>query len=557
MKRSSGPRRLSTLRVRLAAAGFLAVFLAIGGKLILLGALPDPQNKARFDAEAALATRRPDIYDRDGRLLATDIQAASIFAEPNRMIDPDEAAEEIAAVLPDINAKALHESFSNKKSGFVWVRREVTPKQQREVHRLGIPGIDFLNEQRRIYPNGDLVSHAIGSVNIDNQGIAGFEKYLDRVHDVSTDGKTRPKPVEMSLDLVVQQAVRDELAKGLAKYKAKAASGLVMNVNTGEVIAFVSLPDYDPNVPADALKPNNINRLSVGVYEMGSTFKALTLAMALDSGKVKLTDRFDARQPLSYGGFKIHDFHATHRILNVPEVFVHSSNIGTARIAMEVGVDGHKAFLKKMGLLDRLQTELPESASPIVPKNWGTLNTITISFGHGLSVTPLQTLAATDALVNGGYLMKPTFIKRTHEEAMKEAKRVIKPETVAKMRYLMRLNAQIGSARQADIPGYRVGGKTGTAEKVINGRYSNDKVMCAFTAIFPSDKPEYSLLVMIDEPQGIPETHGFHTSGWNAAPMTGKIVARIAPLLGVVPDFNPPPNDPPGVAAASLVVNGE
>jgi cell division protein FtsI (penicillin-binding protein 3) len=285
---------------------------------------------------------------------------------------------------------------------------------------------------------------------------------------------------------------------------------------------------------------------------MGSTFRALTLAMALDSGRVRMTDRFDATNPLRYGRFTIHDFHPQRRVLSVPEVFIHSSNIGTAKIALEVGVDGHKAFLRKMGLLDRLRTELPESAMPIVPERWGELNTVTISYGHGLSVTPLQTLMATAALVNGGLLIPPTFLKRDEEHASKLAKQVIKPHTSAQMRYLMRLNAEKGSAKKADVPGYRVGGKTGTAEKVVNGRYSNEKVMTAFTAVFPTDAPRYALLVMLDEPQPTKETHGFRTSGWNAAPVTGKIVARIAPLLGIKPDFDPPPNLPPGMTAAAL-----
>jgi cell division protein FtsI (penicillin-binding protein 3) len=236
----------------------------------------------------------------------------------------------------------------------------------------------------------------------------------------------------------------------------------------------------------------------------------------------------------------------------VPEVFIHSSNIGTAKIALAVGVEGHKAFLKKMGQLDRLRTELAESARPIVPRNWGELNTVTISFGHGLSVAPLQALMATSALMNGGILIPPTFLKRSPEEARRVATQVLKPITSDQMRYLMRLNAEKGSAKKADIPGYRVGGKTGTAEKVVNGTYSNEKVMTAFTAVFPTDAPRYALLVMLDEPKPTKDTHGYRTAGWNAAPVTGKIVARIAPLLGIVPDFDAPPNLPPGLTAAAL-----
>ncbi|MGQ4273157.1 peptidoglycan D,D-transpeptidase FtsI family protein [Terrihabitans sp. B22-R8] len=543
--------RNASNRVKLAMIGFALVYCAIGGRLLWLGIEPDLEVKERFDAEASLAARRPVVVDRDGRQIATDIQMSSVYAEPRKMIDADEAAELLTTAMPDLNPDELHKRL-NKNAGFVWIKREISPAEQAKIHRLGIPGVGFLNEQRRIYPNGPLVSHSIGSVNIDNVGIAGFEQYIDRKGLMSPDGKGTLEPVALALDLNVQHAVRDELAKAKKEFDAIAASGIVLDVETGEIVSFVSMPDYDPNQPAEALKPNNINRLSVGVYEMGSTFKALTLAMALDSGKVRLSDRFDARSAMRYGKFRISDFHGTNRILSVPEVFIHSSNIGTAKIALQVGVEGHKAFLRKMGQLDRLRTELPESAMPIVPRNWGELNTVTISYGHGLSVTPLQTLMATAALMNGGHLIPPTFIKRTKEEAMAVAKQVIKPETSAQMRYLFRLNAEKGSAKKANIPGYMVGGKTGTAEKVINGRYSDTKVMTAFTAVMPTTKPRYALLVMFDEPKGTKATHGFRTSGWNAAPVTGRIVSRIAPLLGLEPDFDAPPNLPPAQYAAAI-----
>jgi cell division protein FtsI (penicillin-binding protein 3) len=541
-------------RVRLAMLAFGAIYLAIGGRLVWLGVEPDVQVKARIDAEAALAAKRPNIVDRAGRQLATDIQTSSIYAEPRKMLDTDEAAEALIQVMPTLDPNELHKKF-NKDLGFVWVKREITPREQVDVHRLGIPGVGFLTEQRRVYPNGDLISHAIGAVDIDNTGISGIEQYLDKSGQVAKDGKGELKPVQLALDLNVQQAVRDELAKAKAEFRALATAGAVIDVESGEIVSFVSLPDFDPNAPGDAYKDRNkINRLAVGVYEMGSTFKALTLAMALDSGRVKLTDRFDATRPLQYGRFQINDFHPTRRVLSVPEVFIHSSNIGTAKIALAIGVDGHKAFLKKLGQLDRLRTELAESARPIVPGNWGELNTVTISFGHGIAVSPLQTLMATAALMNGGLLIPPTFLKRTKEEARLLGTQVIKSSTSDQMRFLMRLNAThpSGSAKKADIPGYRVGGKTGTANKVVNGRYSEDRVMTTFTAVFPSDAPRYALLVMFDEPQPTKDTHGFRTSGWNAAPVTGKIVARIAPLLGIVPDFNAPPLLPPGLTSAAL-----
>jgi cell division protein FtsI (penicillin-binding protein 3) len=305
----------------------------------------------------------------------------------------------------------------------------------------------------------------------------------------------------------------------------------------------VSVPDFDPNNPKEANDPTRINRLTTGVFEMGSTFKALTIAMGLDSGKYTLNSMLDARASLRYGKFNISDYHAQRRVLSLPEVFTYSSNIGTAKVALGMGVEHHKWFLKKMGQLDRLTTELPESAMPLVPKRWGELNTITIAFGHGLSVAPLQATMAVGALMNGGYMIPPTFLKRTEKDAMALAKQVIKPETSAMMRYLMRLNAEKGSARKVDVPGFYVGGKTGTAEKVVNGRYSKTKLLTTFMAVMPADKPRYLITLLLDEPKGLPETHGFATSGWNAAPTTAKIIARVAPMLGLEPRLDLPPAD--------------
>ena len=426
------------------------------------------------------------------------------------------------------------------------MKREITPRQQAEVHRLGIPGVGFVPENKRVYPNGVAAAHVLGFANIDNVGIAGIEKYIDAqgLQDLNGAGfavqSADLTPVALSIDLRAQHALRDELAKALDKYKAKAAAGTIVDVNTGEVVALVSLPDFDPNNPVDALDKERINRINVGVYEMGSTFKAITTAMALDSGRFTINSTFDARAALRYGRFTINDFHAQHRVMSVPEVFIYSSNIGTARMALGIGVDGHKAFLRKMGQLDRLRTELPESAEPIIPPRWGELNTMTIAFGHGLAVAPLQAVMATAALVNGGYLIPPTFLKRNPTEARELATRVIKPETSEAMRYVMRLNAERGSASRAAVAGYFVGGKTGTAEKVVGGRYAKNKLLTTFMAIAPSDKPRYLFLTVLDEPQGLPETQGVATSAWNSAPVTGAIVERVAPLLGLPPHFDPP-----------------
>lgn len=550
--RMSGEK--SEPRVGLVILGFSGLFLAIVGRLVMLGAFPSDQVGLRRATSNAISAARPDILDRNGIQLATDIRTVSVFAEPRNILDKDEATELLTAVLPDLNAKELRDKLGTKK-GFVWIKREITPRQQAEVHRLGIPGVGFVPENKRVYPNGNVAAHVLGFANVDNIGIAGIEKYIDSqgLQDLNGAGfavqASDLKPVQLSIDMRVQHLLRDELVKGIEKYRAIAAAGAVMDVNTGEMIALVSLPDFDPGNPVDALEKDRINRMNVGVYEMGSTFKALTIAMALDSGKANINSSYStAGGMMRFGRQVIKEYHGTGRTLTVPEVFLHSSNMGSIKMALSVGVEGHKAFLKKMMQLDRMTTELPESASPIVPQRWGEINTATIAFGHGLAVAPIQALAAVGALVNGGYLIKPTFLKRSEEEAKKDAIRVIKPETSEAMRFIMRINGEKGSARFADIPGYFVGGKTGTAEKVINGRYAKNKNFTTFTAIAPSDKPRYVFLAIYDEPKGYAESGGYSTAAWNAGKTTGKVIERAAPILGMAPRFEPPPSPFPLMA---------
>jgi cell division protein FtsI (penicillin-binding protein 3) len=543
----------SGARIRTVALGMFAAYSVIGVKLVVLGVSHDPPQTLKGVADQAVSGARPDLLDRNGEILATDIKTMSVFAEPNRIVDKDEAVELITAVLPDVDARELRERLGSKK-GFVWVKRQITPKEQAEIFHLGLPGVGFLPENKRVYPNGPIGAHVLGYVDKDNVGIAGIEKYLDEqsLTDPHVPGfvvdPESLKPVKLSLDLKVTHALRDELENGMDHWKAKAAAGMVIDVNTGEVIALESLPDYDPNNPIEAHDPSRINRINVGVYEMGSTFKALSISMALDSGKVNLGSRLDARDSLRYGRFTIHDFHATHRILTVPEVFTHSSNIGTARMALMVGVEGHKAFLKKMGQLDELHTELPESAKPLVPKRWTELNTMTIAFGQGLNVAPIQAVMAVCALVNGGHMMAPTFLPRTQEQADKIGRRVVSEQTSESMRYLMRSNATHGSASFANIPGYYVGGKTGTADKIIHGHYSQDKVFTTFMAITPADKPKYLYLSVYDEPVAAPGDYGFHTAAWNAGRTTGALIRRIQPLEGVPPGHDAPNNPFPIIA---------
>jgi cell division protein FtsI (penicillin-binding protein 3) len=524
-------------RMMVAMAVFLAVYAVIGGRLIHLGLQEIDQSSG---PKQKITASRPDIIDRNGEVLATDIKTASLFAEPRRIVDADEALEKLATVLPDIDYEQTYHKLRSD-AGFVWLRRQLTPRQQAAIMALGIPGIGFRTETRRFYPAGAAAAHVVGLVNIDNKGIAGLEKYIDDqglavLQEAGLADPKALKPVRLSLDLRVQHVLHDELLRAMEKYQAIGAAGVVLNARTGEVVAMASLPDYDPNNPYNAHEKDRLNRMTAGVYEMGSTFKGLTAAMALDSGKVTLDDTFDARRPIQIGRFTIKDFRGKGRVLTVPEVFIYSSNIGTARMADVVGVENHRIFLKRLGLLDRMQTELPEVAQPTEPPEWKKIHSITISFGHGVATTPLQTAVATAAVLNGGRLFNPTFLPRSEREAALSGEQVLNPRTSQAMRYLFRLNVEKGSGRRADVPGYFVGGKTGTAEKVVNGRYSSDKRFNAFLAGFPANDPQYVVLVTLDEPK--PETPGVGaTAGLNAAPTVGNIIRRAAPMLGVKPEF--------------------
>lgn len=533
----------SQMRARLILAMilFVAVYGAIGGRLAMLAAMPEGEIVHRLSPGEEVSHARPELLDRSGIVLATDIWVPSVYAEPHRIIDVDEAIEQIATVLPDVDSAELRRRLTNQRR-FAWVTREITPRQRDALHRLGIPGIGFVEENQRFYPARNITSHVLGHVNIDNHGIAGLERHIDdswlgALHSAGLARLTPPDPVQLTIDLRVQHALRDELLTAKDTFKAMAAAGVVLDVNTGEVVAMVSLPDYNPHDPRQALEDDNINRVTTGVYELGSTFKAFTVAMALDSGRIGLNSTYDARAPIRSGRFSISDYRGQGRVLTVPEVFIHSSNIGTARMALDVGIEGQREFLRKLGFLERLNTELPESSLPIAPRRWAELTSMTVSFGHGISISPMQAAMAGAALVNGGRLITPTFFPRPRDAAQRLARQVLSSQTSDKMRYLMRLNVEKGTARRAEAVGYRVGGKTGTAEKVVDGRYSGAAVLTSFLGVFPTDDPQYLVLVMLDEPKGIPETHGFRTSGWNAAPTTARVVERIAPILGVRPQF--------------------
>lgn len=531
--------RMAKGRVGVAIVCFLAAYAVMGARLVQYG-FSDVHTGTYFAAANETLAARPDILDRRGAVLAKDIRVSSLYGEPRRIIDADEAVEALSGVLPDVDYAEWHRKLSSG-AGFVWLRREISPDQQAAVMALGIPGLGFRSETQRFYPGGSTASHILGLVDIDNRGIAGMEKYVDdqgvgALQDLGLDATADLVPVELTIDAGIQFIVYDELQQAMERYHAIAAGAVILDAHTGEVVSMVSLPDYDPNNPFNAQDKDRLNRMSAGVYEMGSTFKTFTTAMALDAGAATLASRFDASKPIRFGRFTINDFHGKGRVLSVPEIFIYSSNIGTAKMADAVGIDEHRAFLKRLGLIDKMETQLPEVARPTEPQEWKKLNSITISFGHGMSTTPLQTAVAAAALVNGGKLIQPTFLPRSRVQADQLAKRVLSEKTSADMRYLFRLNVEKGSGRRADVPGLFVGGKTGTAEKVVNGRYSGDHRFNAFLSAFPMNDPKYVVLVIIDEPKPA-EGQKSATAGLNAAPTVGNIIRRTAGLLGVMPDF--------------------
>jgi cell division protein FtsI (penicillin-binding protein 3) len=524
-------------RLRLVSFGFILFFATIStqlGYLTLWQGRPE-----RPVVEYSQRMPRPDIVDRNGVVLATDVSVFSLFADPRKILDVDEAVEFLTATVPGFDAKSLRQKLSQPNRAFVWLKREVSPAEREAIHNLGIPGIGFRAETKRVYPMGRLAGHVLGYVDLDSKGIAGIEKFLDDQGALYTaslgEDNTRAMPAVLSIDMRVQHALADEVGKAIAKYRAKAGGAIVLDANSGEVLGLVSLPDFNPNQEQKNFTVDQMNKMTSGVFELGSVIKAVTFAMVLDYGTTTLERRYDARAPIVIGRARIHDFHPTRRILTVPEVFTNSSNIGMVRMALEVDLERYKDFLRRVGLFDRLVTELPENAKPLLPQRWGRLAQATAAFGHGFAVQPLQGAQVIASLLNGGNMIPVTFLKRDVADAQALARRVVKPETSKTLRYLFRLNATEGSARKADAPGYRVGGKTGTAEKVVNGRYSKDKNLTSFVGAFPMEDPKYVVLVMLDEPQATPETYGFATSGWNAVPTAGNVIARIAPLLGIEP----------------------
>lgn len=521
---------LETGRNRILVTGGLmvVVFLVIVAKLIDLAVFqPDLSQAAQSDFENRVASypARADIIDRNGVVLATSLPATSLYADPRKIPDPAEAAHRVLAILPTLSPTTLLEKFSQKR-GFVWIKRNLTPREQYAINALGIPGLNFKTGTRRFYPLGDEAAQTIGFTNIDNRGLAGMERAFDRQ---LADGDS---PLTLSLDIRIQHILSEEIKRAMTRFSAPGAAGLVMDTQTGEVLASSSLPSFDLNSPGIADADARFNRATLGVYEMGSTFKALTAAMALNEGIVTPFDGYDVSKPFRVARFTINDFKPKKKWLSVPEILIYSSNIGTLKMALDLGTATQRQYLDRFGLLSPAVTELEEVGRPLVPSPWRNINTMTISYGHGIAVSPLQLVSAVSAVVNGGIKRPATFLKKTPPVT---GQRVIRTETSQLIRDMMRLVVLHGSGRNADAKGYLVGGKSGTADKVEGGGYAKNNRASSFVGVFPMTRPRYLIYVMIDEPKGIKETYGFATGGWVAAPVVKAVVERMAPLLGLPP----------------------
>ncbi|MFA7276470.1 MAG: penicillin-binding protein 2 [Pseudobdellovibrionaceae bacterium] len=551
MGEKSGTLTFARGRIVLVATLFLLFYVLIAGRLvdaILIegywrqhqegseqkkeAVLDDKSSGTLFGQDNEKAPRRADIVDRNGVLLATSLKTASLHADPKLILDAAETAKGLTHIFPDMTyGETLKKLQSDKR--FVWIRRNLTPNEQKKILELGEPGLVFDYSYRRIYPQGSLSGHMVGYTDIDGKGLGGVERSFNKLLETSQD------TLELTLDMRFQHVLRREVKKAMTDFNGIAGSGIIMDVRSGEVLAATSLPDFDPNGKIDDPSSSVMfNRNTSGVYELGSTFKIFTTAALLDRVHPSFNKRYDASSPIHEGNHIIHDYHPENRPLTIPEIFMVSSNIGTAHMAQDIGTEGLKKFFADLGLMSKPEFEIEEVGGPIIPRPWSNINTLTASYGHGIAVTPLQMVAAVSTVVNGGIKVKPILVRRTGESASQNSEKiqVVSKETSLKMRQLLRLVVASGTARKADVPGYMIGGKTGTAQKNVHGRYVADKRIAAFVGIFPVNDPQYAVFVMVDEPKPNKDSYGYATAGWVAVPATGRIISGIGPLIGMVPD---------------------
>jgi cell division protein FtsI (penicillin-binding protein 3) len=502
-------------------------------RILWLAAFGD--HAGRKQGLTELIPERGDILDRDGQPLARTIDAWTIAVHPTRVIgDKLALARRLAALMPERSEEQYFTLLRSDQS-FFYLRRRAPPALVEAVNAIGEPGLAIEREPDRLYPQTSLAAHVVGFTDIDGKGAAGAERAFD---SYLSDPATRGKPLVLSISSRVQQALEAELGAALTHFSAIGAAGVVMDVHTGEILAMTSLPAFNPNIPGQGAPEQMFNRATLGVFELGSTFKPFTLAMAMDSGTVSGPGQiFNCPDALPAYGHVVHDTHPFGRQCSVAEIMMESSNIGMAQMADQLGKDRQRAWLKKMGFLDRVEIELKERGRPLTPgSRWGPFETMTIGFGQGIAVAPLQLAMGYATLFDGGIYHPPTILKVSADHPQSPGRRVFSADTSYRMRALLRLVVMKGTGRKADAPGYRVGGKTGTAQKIVNGRYSQTINLTSFAGVFPMDDPRYVIVVMLDEPKATKETYGFSTAGWNVAPVVSKTISRIAPMLGVRPD---------------------
>ncbi len=531
-------------RILLLSIIFMMGFTLIAGKLFILTI--GGQNTGQAVASIATATKtstsepaanaiRSNILDRNGDILATSLKTQSLYADPKFIDNPTRVAKNLIKTLPELNyGEILKDLQSNKR--FVWIKRHLTPEQQYQVNALGHPGLAFTPETRRIYPKGPLFSHVLGFADIDGKGLSGVENTFNNLLAKGQDDLT------LTLDTRLQHIARRETMRTIEKFNAKGGAAMIMDIHSGDILAMVSLPDFDPHFPEQATKDQRFNRNTLGVFEMGSVFKIFSTAAALEYQTTEIDRRYDTSEPLKIGRFRIRDYHPEKRPLSVAEMFIKSSNIGSAQLAQEMGKEKLQDFYRDLGLFDRVSLELPEMGKPLLPPRWGEIANMTASYGHGIAVSPLHTILATSIISNGGYAVKPTLIqpppKEDEYDEIKAKISIISPQTSRMMRQLMEMVVMSGTASKAFIPGYRIGGKTGTAEKVSKkGGYAEKNLRSSFVGAFPMPNPQYAVLVMIDEPIGNKESYGYATAGWTAAPTSGRIIKHMAELLNMPPHY--------------------
>ena len=536
-------RSLMVAQVRLllvlVAIGFVAVICL--GRIVVLGVVePTPRVASMYES---LLPSRGEIVDRNGVALARAFPAYALWYNPAALgggsplvKSPAEVARYLAAIFPDADEADVRRRLIAAKPGYL--ARRVLPEQANRIHALGEPALEFPREPDRFYPQGSLAAHVLGFVAADGHGRVGMEEVFDQR---LTDPAQRARPQMLSLDMRVQGALEDELSKGMLETEAIGAAGVVLDVDSGEILALASLPSFNPNRPDQAINRLVFNKVTNQVYELGSTFKPITVAAAIDAGTITNLARRYSAAPLQINGFTIKDSHNMGASLNAPEALIHSSNVVTARIADELGVDRLKATMVALGMNERPYLELHGRGFPLFPrdKRWARITNMTVSYGHGIAVTPLHLATAYAALVNGGIWRPSTLLKLAPGDAPR-GRRVFKASTSARMRQLLRMIAVYGTGRKANAAGFRVGGKTGSAEKPgeNGGAYKKNAVVATFAAAFPMDRPRYVVIAMLDEPKGTAAASGQRTAAWNAAPVVGRVVPRIGPLLGVVPDDN-------------------